>query len=295
MASTGFDQAFELIAAGNTLEGLRRLYELPPDDALARLNRVLYAPGAPGAEDTIYAERERLLGLLASSAGHERAVVLHNLGCLSLAQDEIAEARVHFHNALLAAEDHLPSRHNLAHAADILAEEDAARVLYREVLDADPSLALSRVNLALIDLELGQRESGLSGLRTLVAEQPANPTLALHLCRGLLASGNPADAAEVHAILGGLADWELFPDLRECYAFASLLLNEKAEAEAMFRALLAEDDGNQFARTGLMRILASRETWPELAAHAETLHAAMPTDRTGELLRRITDAGLIAA
>jgi len=213
---------------------------------------------------------------------------------LSLAQDEIAEARVHFHNALLAAQDYLPSRHNLAHAADILAEEDAARVLYREVLDADPALALSRVNLALIDLELGQRESGLSALRELLGEQPSNPTLALHLCRGLLASGKPADAAEVHSILGAIAGWERFPDLRECHAYASLLLNENAEAESMFRALLAEDDGNQFARTGLMRILASREAWPELAAHAETLHAALPTDRTAELLRRISDAGMIA-
>jgi tetratricopeptide (TPR) repeat protein len=295
MAATGFDHALELIASGNTLEGLRELYELPAGDPLASLNRVLYAPGEPGAEDTIQDERERLLGRLAASSGRGRAVVLHNLGCLCLAQDEIAEARVHFRNALAAAEDYLPSRHNLAHAADILAEEDDARVLYYQVLDADPALALSRVNLALIDLELGQRESGLAALRTLVGEQPANPTLALHLCRGLLASGNPPDAAEVLTIIGAIGGWERFPDLRECYAFASLLLNERAEAESMFRGLLAEDDNNQFARTGLMRILAAQEAWPELATHAETLHAATPTGGTAELLRRMTAAGMISA
>jgi predicted Zn-dependent protease len=277
------------------LEALKALYELPTDDALARLNRALYASAAdPEAEETIQGERERLLGQLGSSGGRQRAAILHNLGCLSLAQDEIAEARTQFQNALEASPDYLPARHNLAHAADILAEEGEARVLYREVLDANPDLALSRVNLALIDLELGERESGLAALRSLAAEQPENPTLALHLCRGLLASGNPSDAAEVLSVLGGLPGWERYPDLRECHAFASLLLNERDEAERIFRSLLQEDDGNQFARTGLMRILAGREAWKELAAHAETLHAAAPTERTAELLRRLNDAGMIS-
>jgi len=154
-------------------------------------------------------------------------------------------------------------------------------------------MALSRLNMALIDLELGRREAGLTALRQLVSEQPGNPSLVLHLCRAVLATADPSGAAEVPLLLGDLPDWQQYPDLRECHAFASFLLNELPEAEAAFRSLLEEDPGNQFARVGLMRILAGREAWEELASHAETLHAAMPTDQSSALVEKLTDAGVL--
>jgi predicted Zn-dependent protease len=295
MTANGLTKVFEMIAAGNTLEALRQIYALGDADDLVRLNRALYAPAREGGENLLQQERERLLAQLSRAAGRDRAVVLYNLGCLSLAEDEVIEARLYFRQALDAWPEYLPARHNLAHTEDLLAEEDEAEVLYREVLAAMPGMALSRLNLALIDLELGRREAGLAALRALLSEQPRNPSLALYLCRGLLASASPSDAAEVLSLLGELPDWERYPDLRECHAYASFLLNELTEAEAAFRRLLDEDQSNQFARVGLMRILSGREAWDELASHAESLHAAAPSEQTAALLERLNEAGMIRA
>jgi len=115
----------------------------------------------------------------------------------------------------------------------------------------------------------------------------------LYLSRGILASGDPSEAAEVLTLMGDPQSWQSFPDLRECYAYASFLLNELPEAEKHFRALLEEDQSNQFARVGLMRILAGREAWEELASHAESLHAAAPTEKSAALVERLTGAGMI--
>jgi predicted Zn-dependent protease len=294
MADAGMTGVLDLISSGDTLEALSQLYALGESDPLARLNRVLYTPDHANAEALLSEERERLLGVLSRSEGHPRAVVLYNLGCLALAEDEVVEARLYFRQALEQWPEYLPARHNLAHTSDLLAEEDEAEVLYDQVLGARPEMALSRLNLALIDLELGRRDKGMEGLRQLVAEQPRNPSLVLYLCRAILATGNPSDAAEVPDLLAGLGDWQRYPDLRECHAYASYLLNELAEAETAFRGLLDEDPNNQFARVGLMRILAGQEAWSDVASHAEALHAAAPTEQSANLVQRLTEAGMIS-
>jgi len=293
MAAVGMTDVLELMSSGNTLEALRHLYALGDSEPLARLNRALYAAARDGNDALLMEERERLLVLLTRASGEARAVILYNLGCLALAEDEVVEARLYFRQALAAWPEYLPARHNLAHTCDLLAEEDEAVELYQQVLAAMPEMALSRLNLALIDLELGRRESGLASLRQLLSEQPGNPSFTLHLCRAILATANPSEAAEVPTLLGELNDWQRFPDLRECHAFASYLLNELSEAEAAFRGLLDDDPNNQFARVGLMRILAGREAWQELSSHAEALHAAAPTDQTAHLIQQLSDAGMI--
>ncbi len=58
------------------------------DSSLA-VNAALYAPGSSEAAGRIQAEKVRHLELLADAADRLRAVVLFNLGCFALNQDDI--------------------------------------------------------------------------------------------------------------------------------------------------------------------------------------------------------------
>ncbi|MCZ6749048.1 MAG: hypothetical protein O7D96_07120 [SAR324 cluster bacterium] len=284
MSAADVAGVMERIAGGSTLEGLTQLFQLEGSDPLTRLNQALYAPARDPDTPIVQEEIERLQSQLIGASGKERAVILYNLGCLALFMDEIADARMYFQESLNLAPGFLPSRHNLGYTAELLAEIAEAERLYGEVLEQSPEFILSRLSLALVKLNQGQRDAALAELHSLAERMPGDASIALYLSRALLTSGIVSDAAEVLTLLGDVPGWEQYPDLRECSAYASYLLHEIPEAEAEFRRLLDEDEGNQFARIGLMRILAERDAIVELIPHAEALDAAAPTDESSHLL-----------
>jgi len=283
------EQFFDLMRQGNTLDGLSRLMAVPPETQEPRvtLNMILYAPGEPQRDEVVSHEQERHLTLLATARGPRRDLLLYNLGCFALFQDDVMEARLRFEEVVAEQPGNLYARHNLALAHELMADFDAARAGYGDVLAQDPGFVLSRLNLALLDMHLGDLAAGRDALRGLVREQPDNMGALLYLCRALLKGGQPVAAREVLGLLGERHDWRHYPDLRECYAFALYLCDENEEAEAELRALLAEDDRNRFARQGLIRLLARRGAFAELREHAERLHALFPSFETRALVERL--------
>ncbi|HEX7926561.1 MAG TPA: tetratricopeptide repeat protein, partial [bacterium] len=162
------DSALEMMATADTLEGQKRLFAgaVDPNDRLARLNRCLYGP--PGGDDALIEdEQERLLERLPKATGSTQATLLYNLGCIALYNDDIQDARQRFAEVLKLDGANRFARHNLAYANELLAEYDQAKTQYNAVVAQDPGMVLSRMNLALLRLQLGEVDLALDDLRAL--------------------------------------------------------------------------------------------------------------------------------
>jgi tetratricopeptide (TPR) repeat protein len=279
------DSALETMANGDTLEGQKRLFsgEPAPTDMLTRLNRCLYG-AAEQNPDLIEDEQERLLEQLPKTRSTAQAVLLYNLGCIALFNDDIQDARQRFAEVMKLEPHNRFSRHNLAYANELLAEYDQAKAHYNAVLAQDPGMILSRMNLALLRLQLGEVDSGLDDLRQLHQEFPRNMGVLLYLCRSLLASGARDDAQAVLELLDRRRDWEEYLDLRECHAFALYVLDKHSEAEAAFRDLVAANGGNLFARLGLIKVLAAQGNFQELRAQLERYQELNPPQSVQSIL-----------
>lgn len=278
----------ELIVRGGTLEGQKRLFSSGsgPEERLDRLNRALYSAGRQD-EPLLEEEQERLLEQLPKAASSVRPVLLYNLGCIALCNDDILEAKHRFAEVLKLQPGNRFARHNLAYANELLAEYDQARAQYSAVLAQDPGMVLSRMNLALLRLQLGEIDAGLADLRDLHRQFPRNMGILLYLCRALLASGARDDAQAVLELLNGWRDWETYLDLRECHAFALYVLDRLPEAEAAFRALAAADGKNLFARLGLIKVLAARGNFADLGAELERYQALDPPQSVQAILDEV--------
>jgi len=279
------DTALQWIADGDTLQGQKRLFsgEPAPDDRLTRLNRCLYSGGQRDA-DLIEEEQERLLQLLPRTSGADQTVLLYNLGCIALYNDDIQDARQRFGEVMKLEPDNRFARHNLAYANELLAEFDQAKSHYSAALAQDPGKVLTRMNLALLRMQLGEVDSGLDDLRDLQKQHPRNMGILLYLCRSLLASGARDDAQAALELLDRRRDWEEFLDLRECRAFALYLLDEHAGAEAAFRDLVAANAGNLFARLGLIKVLAAQGNFEGLRTQLEEYQDLNPPQSVQSIL-----------
>jgi predicted Zn-dependent protease len=280
------ESALELMAQGDTLEGQKLLFsgEPAPDDRLTRLNRCLYGAGREDGHDLIEDEQERLLERLPQTRGAAQAVLLYDLGCIALYEDDILEAKQRFAEVLKLEPGNRFARHNLAYANELLAEHEQAKAQYSAVLDQDPGFILSRMNLALLGMQLGEVERGLEELRALHQQNPRNMGVLLYLCRSLLASGARDDAQAVLDLLERRRDWEEYLDLRECQAFALYVLDKDAEAEAAFRGLVEANGNNLFARLGLIKVLAARGNFQDLGTQLERYQALHPPESVQPIL-----------
>ena len=280
------DSALELMAQGDTLEGQKRLFsgEPAPDDRLTRINRCLYGMGHEDGHDLVEEEQERLLERLPQTRGAAQAVLLYDLGCIALYEDDILDAKQRFAEVLKLEPGNRFARHNLAYANELLAEYEQAKAQYSAVLEQDPGFVLSRMNLALLRMQLGEVERGLEELRALHQQNPRNMGVLLYLCRSLLDSGTRDDAQAVLELLERRRDWEEYLDLRECHAFALYVLDKRAEAEAAFRGLVEANGSNLFAHLGLIKVLASRGNFQELGAQLERYQALHPPESVQAIL-----------
>lgn len=291
MTESAITGVLRLIVAGNTLEALSRLFRLPDDNPLEALNRVLYSHTRESKNPTVLRQIEHHQSQLATATGRARAIILYNLGCLALYQDEIVQAKLYFEQALELLPDWLPIRHNLAFTEELMAEGDQAGRHYAEVIRQNPDFTLSRLNLALLAIQDGRTDEGLATLRQLSETSLDDASLTLYLSRALLHQGTPTDGEEVLGLLENVEDWQRYPDLRECHAFACYLLGRNDEAESAFRALLEDDSYNIFARLGVIKVLCARSEWQELATHAKRLDEVNSTDETRQLLQQLREAG----
>lgn len=155
------EQVMEQMAAGNTLQGQRLLFAAPAtepggkDGAVAILNRALLSP--PSEENSALVQRmkEEHETLLGSAKGPDVAVLMYNLGCFALYQDDIQEAQLRFQEVLRLQPDHAYARHNLAYTYELMAELAEARTQYDRVASGPKGLVLSKLNQALVRGEDG--------------------------------------------------------------------------------------------------------------------------------------------
>ncbi len=110
-----------------------------------------------------------------------------------------------------------PSEHDLTlqqalarhRAGGLAAAEDA----YRGVLEADPRHAAANHHLGVLLVQTGRMEEGVGRLRLALGSDPREPLYYFSLAKGLLASGNPGEAAAVLHQAGqvGLGDKRFDP------------------------------------------------------------------------------------
>jgi len=284
------EQVLEQIAGGNTLQGQRLLFSPPAaeaagkDGTLASLNRSLLSP--PGEDNAALVQRmkEEHETMLGSAKGADVAVLMYNLGCFALYQDDIQEAQLRFQEVLRLQPDHAYARHNLAYTHELMAELAEARAQYERVASGPKGLILSRLNQALVRGEDGDQEGCTTDLRALYRKDPLNMGLLLYLCRALLAGGNKEGAKETVELLDRSKDWLEFLDLWECRAYALYLLGQTNEAESAFRELLTASPESLFARLGLIKTLAARGSFHELKQELERYESMNPPEELHSVL-----------
>ncbi|HUJ76465.1 MAG TPA: tetratricopeptide repeat protein [bacterium] len=279
-------EMLRLIAAGNTLEGQRRLFSAPPDpeDLLLSLNRALLS--VPSEESNTFLQQAQYghEALLPRGHNQDQPLILYNLGCLALYQDDVQEAKRRFQHVLDLEPDNRYARHNLGYAHELMADMVEARREYERVVLEDPDLTLTRLNLALLLAQEGRPEASISALRLLHQQNRDNMGILLYLCRSLLARGIPEHTNEALELLENHPQWKEFLDLWECRAYAQYLAGLYEAAEGSFRELLSHSPENLFAHMGLIKVLAARGDIPALRQALEAYQALNPTLSLAEAL-----------
>jgi tetratricopeptide (TPR) repeat protein len=285
----------ELIAAGNTLQGQKQLFALPDapaasaEDAVAVLNRALLGPPSEENAEIVALSREDHLGQVALAHGKDLAVIMYNLGCFALYQDDIQEAQMRFQEVMKLDPGNRYARHNLAYTYELMAELAEARSQYEKVAEGPEGMPLSRLNQALVRSEDGDTTGAIAELRALYTGGPHNVGLLLYLCRELLVHGSKDGAQEVVTLLDGNSEWLEYLDLWECRAYALYILGQTNEAESAFRELLTASPESLFARLGLIKTLAARGNFDELKLELERYASLNPPEDLSGVLAQARD------
>lgn len=283
------DQFLESIIKGNILGGLELLYAVGgdgPSGSLA-LNRLLYGGMEEEQLDIIREEETSLAGKLSALEDSEKALAFYNLGCFSLVQDDVVSSKDRFAQAVELSPSDLMARHNLAYAHELLAETEEARGHYQIIQEQKPDCAITRLNLAQLSLQEGDTATALNELQGMYDRDTGNKGLLLFLCRALLFRAEPEDVEKANQLLGVIPGLKQYPDLHECLAYAMYLSNKYDEAEQAFSELLVENDENQFARLGMIKVLCENSDFKGMEKHIERYEELNPNDKTRELLEII--------
>ncbi len=284
------EQILDLITAGDTLLGQKRLFAPTPsgdtaaDHALAALNRALLTAPSEAHAELVQQAKDEHLALLPSAYGSELALLHFNLGCFALYQDDVQEAQARFSEVLKLDPDNRYAAHNLAYTCELMAELPDARARYERIAGGPQALALSRLNQALVRGEEGDAQGSVAALRALYGQDPRNMGLLLYLCRALLAGKTREGAQEVVELLKGRKEWAEFLDLCECRAYALHVLGRTDEAEGAFRELLAASADSLFARLGLIKTLAARGDFQALKQELERYQDLNPPENLAPVL-----------
>lgn len=282
------DRLLALIATGDTLQAIHQLQAEAGDEATA-LNRALYTPMGEEDAERVRAADQQSREALRNAQGDDLDTALYTLGCLALAQDDIVEARLRFAEVLERNPGHVMARHNLAYAHELLAETDEARREYEAVLAQNGDCTLTRLNLAQLLMQEGDTGTALADMDALNSRNPANMGVLLYFARGLLQRGRPEDVERALELVEMTPDALDFLELQECRAYALLRLERLDEAEQAFGELLAADEHNTFAITGMLKVLAERADFASMRPYAERLAALLPGESVSSLLTELTE------
>jgi tetratricopeptide (TPR) repeat protein len=284
------DPILELIATGNTLQGQKELFARQnapadsPEDRVMALNRALLIPPSEENAAIVQLAKEDHLARLSTAQDVALPVLMYNLGCFALYQDDIQEAQVRFQEVLKLDPANRYARHNLAYTYELMAELAEARSQYEKVAEGPEGLPLSRLNQALVRAEDGDYEGAIAELRRLYQSGPHNMGLLLYLCRALLVHRTEEGAQEVINLLDRRKEWRDFLDLVECRAYALYLLKQTHDAESAFREVLTSDPENLFARLGLIKSLAERGDFNDLKQELERYASLNPPEELSSVL-----------
>ncbi len=283
------DRFLELISNGNTLDALNHLAASAGGSGSRRLS-LNYAIFGPVSEDNLARIREeetRLLQIVDSLAGREKAETLYNLGCFALVQDDILGARLRFSEAVKQEPENIMARHNLACAHELLAETSETRAQYEKILAQNPESLLTRINLALLNLQEAQYEEALADLERMWADHPGNMGIMLYLCRGLLQRATPDDVDRALSLLDGESESGSYPELLECRGYALSLREDTQGAEAIYTNLLGVDPNNQFALMGMIKSVGQTKDFETLQGYVERYQSLNHTEKMEELLAEL--------
>jgi len=279
------DRFLELLAAGNTLEGQRLLQsDSSENERRWNLNRTMYGPSTEEGLESVREAESAHLERLTGEEGQIRANTLYNLGCFSLMQDDILAARMRFSEAVKLDPGNLMSRHNLAYAHELLAEFEEAKSEYEAILAINPSLGMTRLNLALVRLQESDVDSAIEDLEQLNAQDPSNLGLLLYLVRALLYRRGENDTDRVLTLLDLAPNAGQYPPLQECRAFALFLKEDMEAAEPILQALHEANPEDLFARMGLVKILGAHGNFSDLTEALEAYNSRDPSERIDAIL-----------
>lgn len=283
------DRFLELISSGNTLDALNHLAASAEGSASRRLslNDAMFGPVSEDDLARIREEETRLLEIVDSLAGREKAETLYNLGCFALVQDDILGARLRFSEAVKQEPENTMARHNLACAHDLLAETSETRAQYEHILAQNPESLLTRINLAQLNLQEAQYDDALADLERMWADHPGNKGILLYLCRGLLQRATPGDVDRALSLLDGESEAGSYPELLECRGYALSLRGDMEGAEAIYTQLLEVNPDNQFALMGMIKSVGQTDDFDTLQGYVERYQSLNPTEKTEELLTEL--------
>jgi len=276
------DKLIGQVAQGNALGAVQVMGGA--DDALMRVNHLLYGPMSPGDDSA-------LDGLMAGYADHatggegaDSVLAAYNIGCIKLAQEDIYEAKMRFGEVLRVQPENLLARHNLGLAHELLADIDEAKTEYSRVLAQNPDSVITRINLSQIKLQEADYEGALADLEGLYNNDSSNPGLLYHYAKALLTRASSSDIQRVVDLIEAHPDGESLGPLQECRGFAYFLLGDMETAEGVFTALLGREEGNLYALMGMIKINAAKPNFDAILDFARRFQAISPNEKIGQLL-----------
>ncbi|MDH4224357.1 MAG: tetratricopeptide repeat protein [Deltaproteobacteria bacterium] len=283
----------DVLSRGNVLEGLSALNDQPFSDPLTIVNKVLYSHSS-GSSPIIHQEKTRHLKLLSKAENGDKSILLYNLGCFSILEDEVMEAKGFFMKTLETDPAFTPAMHNLAYTHELMAEYDEALELYNGCLAQDPAYTLSRINRNLLLAHQGDAKGALDDFFKMVEEYPMNTGVLFYLCQTLLRQNTPQAAEKALEILAQHGGWEKFPRMEEIKAYALFLKGEKDSAKKAFESILENDENNQTAWLGLIKTYAQTMEFEAMANAARHYHSLAPTPYSEALVASLKKAGYLS-
>ncbi|MCZ6646139.1 MAG: tetratricopeptide repeat protein [SAR324 cluster bacterium] len=283
------EEALEHLLQGNTVEARRLLatHADSTEEPCATTNAVLTTAVDDAGTMRIQEEKARHLNLLSQADGRERALLLYNLGCFALYQEDILTAKLRFGEAARLQPNHLPTLINLACAHELMADFDDAAAELERALMLDPASPLARLNRALLRNSMGETGEGIQALRILAAENEENPGIALHYCRALLSQPSAENGTEARELIERHPELMEHKELKECLAFACYRSGELEAAGQLFSELLAENESRLFPRMGLIKVLVAQDRFEEALPHLERYQEHAPSSEVDEVIAKV--------
>lgn len=277
-----------LMADGRPREArvsLEGLLESTPDDLRAWLDLGLAYEMLEDLEHAEAAYRSAIEHGAGTTS--QSAEVLNNLGALLRDTDRLDEALTLLRRAVELRPAFASAHLNLALALEDSGDDVGAIDHYRRVIALADHEPTSRINLGLILLRQGQRDTALIELRRALPLAEERADLAA-LGSGLRQAGDPQMAMRALNAAVEASEAPAPPALTAELALATFAADQRPEAEAILRELIAANADYPTAHYLLANMLAAREAWADAATEYDAFVRAAPTaPEVGEARNRL--------